>query len=139
MIFVAIGAYLGIKQPKYTQRQLWLFTIISACAVLGEQLLGDCLYPELVQGVYIFMPVCQYFLFLLLLSLDMPYNKIFAHCRRLSMYLFYTHAYMIFAYSQWIEADSSLDRFIWVCVSTLAVSEALMGLSERIRAFRYLT
>lgn len=137
--FVTIGAYIGLRQPKYTRKQLWLFTMISTCAVFGEQIFTACLYPELVQGVYIFMPICQYFLFLLLLSLKIPYSGIFAHCRRLSMYLFYTHTYLIFAYSQCIEADSSLYRFIWVLVYTLAVSEAFTRLSTRIRAFRYLT
>ena len=138
-LFVVIGSYIGLKQPKHSASTLWWGTIISIAGVFGEQILIDYFYPNVVQAVYVFMPLCEYFLLLLLLSWDIKSHWIYGHLRKLSMYLFYLHTWLICIYGLWFNTGNNLHKFVFVFLTTLLASELLIWLSHRIKILKYLT
>lgn len=139
LIFVLIGAYIGMKQPFYNRRFLWKSTIFSWLALFSEQFLVDYFHPEAIQAAYLFMPVTVYFTFLLLLSSNLQYKNLYAHLRKLSMYLFYTHTYFIFIYNQLFSPEGYMDKFIFTFLMSLLVGELLIFLEKHNKVFRYLT
>lgn len=139
LVFVLIGAYIGMEQPFYSRKVLWRCTVFSWIALFSEQFLIDYVHPEVIQASYLFMPVTVYFTFLLLLASTLQYRNVYAHLRKLSMYLFYTHTWFIFIYNQLFLPEGYIDEFIFALLMSLMVGELLIFLEHHYKVFRYLT
>lgn len=134
-LYVSLGAYLGMRQPRLTKGMLWGGFLLSWGLFIAEAAWIKIVFPFIKGSTpYIFLIPATIFTFLLGLNIKIKNKPVYMVMRKMSMFIYFVHPWFLFLVSgitKRIYPIDSLTNFIVVTCLTLLIARMMVVLSSR--------
>lgn len=136
LLFVSIGAYIGIYDKKVKSSLALIGFIFSMLLMLGEFILLTNLHWIKRYDMYLFLVPATVFLFFLVKSINFKDNQIYKMLRQVSILIFYTHMWIYTIVSKILRHFSNIIEvpmvlFLTTLFLTIICAVLIIKLSQR--------